>query len=180
MKPIPAPLPKKEGIFWLKIATQTYQDKCEGNGWNWNLPPNYGWIIAAVNPNEKEFPIIEIMGSDEIARWDEDNGVVVEVGAEIITPQTPEIKQDDKPVKKGFRNLVLKKYPKAYAIKMCGKWYVFNEEGENPLLLGRGETRFEAWKMSFEKPIQTARGEWSHSKIVLKRREQLLKACGLK
>lgn len=89
MKPKAAPLPKRKGIYWIKIATQTYDNKCEGNGWNWNLPPTYCWIIAEVDPNKEPYPISQMLGNDRIATWDDDDdGVVVEVGAEIIRPDS--------------------------------------------------------------------------------------------
>jgi hypothetical protein len=93
-RPTPAPLPTEEGIYWLRAVRIPYS---QGHNppFSWDLPWELGgWFLARVNPtptysdgSRREYFIEGTIGSDEIAKWDDDSdGIIVEVGRKIDPP----------------------------------------------------------------------------------------------
>jgi len=95
-KPIAAPLPTTQGIYWLRFASIPY-DQAYNPPFSWDLPWEPGpWTLAEVDPtpteddgSPKEYFIDCFLGSDEIAKWDDGREIVVEVGPKVEHPPYP-------------------------------------------------------------------------------------------
>lgn len=92
MKPTACPLPEEAGLYWLRVASMSYDEKRKDNGWSWENPPDEGWLLAYVDPKrDSDYKITSMMGSDEIAKW---NGsgvsdiVVIQVHSRVMEPSS--------------------------------------------------------------------------------------------
>ena len=86
MKPVPAPLPEEDGIYWVRMA----EKHTEGYQANWDKVVIRPWELIEYHYNEYGYHL-NMLGSDEGRQWgDPDNKycyfVVVQVGPKVEPP----------------------------------------------------------------------------------------------